>query len=118
VRVATALAADVAIYAGGANGYAQGEPNIAGSYYKIGHSVSAASETAASDYIIEFIPHEPIKVVVIAALTSVQNATAAATDLPSSEALANALKANYNALQADVAAIGTALATPALVKVI
>jgi hypothetical protein len=32
--------------------------------------------------------------------------------------LANALKANYNALQADVAAIAGALATPALVKVI
>lgn len=39
------------------------------------------------------------------ALTSVQNATTTATDLATSEALANALKANYNALQADVAAI-------------
>lgn len=41
------------------------------------------------------------------ALTSSQNATAAATDLPTSEALANALKANYNQLQADVVALRT-----------
>lgn len=39
------------------------------------------------------------------ALTSAQNATAAAVDLATSEALANALKANYNALQTNVAAI-------------
>jgi hypothetical protein len=38
-------------------------------------------------------------------LTSAQNATAAASDLGTSEALANALKANYNALQADVVAL-------------
>jgi len=43
-----------------------------------------------------------------AALTSVQNATTAAVDLATSEALANALKANYNALQTDVVAIRTA----------
>lgn len=43
------------------------------------------------------------------ALTSSQNATAAATDLTTSEALANALKANYNQLQTDVAAMRTAL---------
>lgn len=41
----------------------------------------------------------------VVALTSAQNATAAAADLPTSEALANALKANYNALQADVVAL-------------
>lgn len=39
------------------------------------------------------------------AMTSAQNATAAAADLPTAEALANALKANYNQLQADVAAL-------------
>lgn len=44
-----------------------------------------------------------------AALTSVQNATAAASDLATAIALANALKANYNALQADVAALRTTL---------
>lgn len=45
-----------------------------------------------------------------AALTSVQNATAAATDLPTSEALANALKVSYNALQADVVALRATVA--------
>lgn len=44
-----------------------------------------------------------------AALTSSQNSTPAATDLTTTEALANALKTNYNALQADVAAIRTAM---------
>lgn len=42
-------------------------------------------------------------------LTSAQNATAAAVDLPTAQALANALKASYNALQADVAALALAL---------
>jgi hypothetical protein len=42
-----------------------------------------------------------------AAITSSQNATAAATDLTTSEALANALKANYNQAQADIAAMRT-----------
>lgn len=51
----------------------------------------------------------PLGVPTAVALTSGQNATAAATDLTTSEALANALKANYNALQIDVAAILTAL---------
>lgn len=41
------------------------------------------------------------------ALTSSQNATTAAIDLTTSEALANALKANYNQLQTDVAALRT-----------
>lgn len=45
-----------------------------------------------------------------AALTSSQNATAAATDLATSQALANALKANYNQLQADVVALRTTVA--------
>lgn len=43
------------------------------------------------------------------ALTSSQVATANATDLATSEALANALKVAYNALQTDVSAIRTAL---------
>jgi hypothetical protein len=38
-------------------------------------------------------------------LASGQNATTAAVDLGTSEALANALKANYNQLQADVVAL-------------
>jgi acetyl-CoA acetyltransferase len=42
-------------------------------------------------------------------LTSAQVATANATDLASAEALANALKTAYNALQVDVAALNAAL---------
>src|SRR4051812_36307076 len=45
-----------------------------------------------------------------AALTSVQEATTNAIDLPTAEALANSLKLKYNALQVDVAAIRTGLA--------
>lgn len=45
-----------------------------------------------------------------AAVTSAQNATAAATDLGTSEALANALKANYNAAQADIVALQATVA--------
>lgn len=48
-------------------------------------------------------------VAAIGALTSSQNATAAATDLATAQALANALKANYNQLQTDVATIRTAV---------
>jgi len=45
-----------------------------------------------------------------AALTSTQNTTTAAVDLTTSEALANALKANYNALQTDVVALRATVA--------
>lgn len=43
----------------------------------------------------------------VGALTSSQNATAAATDLATAQALANALKTSYNALQTDVATLRT-----------
>jgi len=43
------------------------------------------------------------------ALTSSQNATTAAVDLGTTEALANALKANYNQLQTDFVALRNAL---------
>jgi hypothetical protein len=51
--------------------------------------------------------------VIVPALTSTQNATAAAVDLATSEALANALKVSYNALQVDVAAIRASLLSAA-----
>jgi hypothetical protein len=60
----------------------------------------------------------PVKMVVLPALTSGQNSTAAATDLGTAEALANALKSDHNKLQTDVAALAGALASPALVKVL
>lgn len=45
-----------------------------------------------------------------AALTSAQNATANGSDPATTQALANALKVSYNALQVDVAAVRTTLA--------
>jgi len=45
------------------------------------------------------------------AITSSQNATAAAADLTSAETLANALKANYNQLQTDFVALRNAFIT-------
>ena len=117
LRCATALAANIALYTA-ANGFVQAEPTVAGTYYRVGRSAALAVQEASGLYTVEVVTHAPVKVVVIAALTSVQNATAAATDLTTSEALANALKTNYNALQADVAAIGAALATPAEIKVL
>jgi hypothetical protein len=53
-------------------------------------------------------------VAVPAAVTSVQEATANATDLASAQALANSLKIKYNAAQADIAALrGTVAALQA-----
>ena len=110
-----ALAQGVGVYTA-AGGYIQGEPAVAGTYFKVGVTKEATQETQDGEYLVEVESIKPLKVVVIAALTSAQNATTAAVDLPTSEALANALKANYNALQADVAAIAAAMATPCLVK--
>ena len=71
--------------------------------------MAAAAQVASNDYIQEFVPHAPVRVVVIAAFTA--GTTAAATDLTTSEALANALKA-------DLAALRTALTVPAELKVL
>jgi hypothetical protein len=98
-----------------ANGMVQADPTVAGTYWLVG---TALNPTTLSGDTIEVEPIRPLKVVVLAKFNSVQNATTAAVDLATSEALANALKANYNALQTDVAALGTALGTPALVKVL
>jgi hypothetical protein len=97
-----------------ANGKVQNEPTVAGTYWHVGKAVRAADANTP----VEFEPCKPTKLVVIAALTSGQNATAAATDLATAEALANALKADYNKLQADHAALAAALATPARVKIL
>jgi hypothetical protein len=71
-------------------------------------SPGVSEESAAAGGLVKFRPC-PQLLFVPPALNSVQNATTAAVDLPTSEALANALKANYNALQADVAAIVAAI---------
>lgn len=92
-----------------ASGKVQDEPGSAGTYWKVGKAVAAA---AADGDAVEVATHTPIKVVVIAALTST-NGTAAAA----SASLAN-LAAEAEKIGDDVRAIGAALATPALVKVL
>lgn len=111
VRVATAIAAELDLYTA-ASGFAQVEPTVAGTYWKIGRSVEVAKQIGSGDYLIEFVPCAPIKVVVVAAFTST-NGTAAAA----SANLAN-LAAEAEKIGDDVRALGAALATPALVKVL
>jgi len=53
---------------------------------------------------------------VLVAITSSQNATTAATDDATVWALANALKADYNKLQADFAALRTAIGNAGIIK--
>lgn len=89
-----------------AAGKVVGEPTAAGTYWKVGRNLTLAG---AADDPVEVETCEPVKVVVIAALTA--PATADAADLATAEALANALKA-------DITALGTALASPAQVKVL
>lgn len=70
VRVATALAADVDLFTGGATaGFAQGTPATVGTYYKIGRSVAAAQQASDSSYYIEFAPCQPRRLAVIATAT-------------------------------------------------
>ncbi len=109
-----ALNAGVSLYAA-ASGKVQGEPTTAGTYYLIGRALTSA--TGDGD-VLEAETIAPVKVVVLAALTSGQNSTTAATDLGTSEALANALKSDHNKLQTDVAALAAALASPGLVKIL
>jgi len=99
-----AIAAGADVYTA-AGGLLQSEPGAAGTYWLVGRALHAAVG-AGDDF--EFTSVKPIKLVVIAALTSSQNATDTLLGL----------QASYNALQADVAAIAGALASPALVKVI
>lgn len=91
-----------------ASGKVQNEPGAAGTYYRIGRALSAA---AADGDLIEVESHAPIKVVVIAALTSTDGTAGAAADLA-------ALKAEAEKIGDDVRALGAALATAAEVKVL
>lgn len=82
------------------------EPTVAGTYWRVGKS---AQPSLGADQKIEMIPCEPERLVVVAALTA--PGTAAGSDPATTQALANALKA-------DVTALGAALAVPAKVKVL
>lgn len=91
-----------------ADGKVQAEPAVAGSYYLVGRALTAA---AADTNVIEIEPIAPVKIVVIAALTSSNGTAAGAADL-------TALKAEAEKIGDDVRAIAAALAAPALIKVL
>ena len=107
VVASEAIAVDDDIYTD-EGGKVQDEPAVAGTFYKIGKALTAASGDGIE---LEIAHHAPIKVVVIAALTSTNGTAAGAADLA-------ALKTEAEKIGDDVRAIGTALATPALVKVL
>jgi hypothetical protein len=101
-----AIASSVDIYSDG-TGKVGVVPVAAGTYWRVGRVVGVPA--SASGDMVE-VEAKLDKVIVLAEFTSVT--TAAATDLPSTETLANALKADFTALR-------TALnASPALVKVL
>lgn len=102
-----AIAANADVYTA-ASGKIQDEPAVAGTYYMVGRARKAA---AANNDVIEVQPCAPVKVVVIAALTSTNGTAGAAADLA-------ALKAEAENIGDDVRAIAAALATPALIKVL
>ncbi len=102
-----AISANVDVYVAD-GGKLQNEPGTAGTYHLVGRSKTSASTDG--DEII-FTPCKPVKVVVIAALTSSNGTAAGAADLA-------ALKTEAEKIGDDVRAIGAALATPALVKVL
>ena len=91
-----------------ASGKVQDEPGSAGTYYRVGRALTAAS---ADGDVIEVEAIAPVKLVVVAAFTSTDGTAAGAADLA-------ALKAEAEKIGDDVRALGTALATPALVKVL
>lgn len=72
--------------------------------------------TTAGVWVWVGLPYSKGVAPVAVSITSTQNSTAAATDLTTTEALANALKTNYNAVQVDVAAIKAALVLHGLLK--
>lgn len=108
VVASEAITIDSDVYTA-ANGKVQNEPGTAGTYWKVGKAHAAA---AADGDAFAIVPCEPVKLVVIAALTSTDGVAAAA-----SANLAN-LAAEAEKIGDDVRAIAAALATPALVKVL
>lgn len=102
-----AIAANADVYVAD-GGKLQNEPGTAGTYHLVGRSKTSAG--ADGDQII-FTPCKPVKVTVIAALTSSNGTAAGAADLA-------ALKTEAEKIGDDVRAIAAALATPGLVKVL
>lgn len=102
-----AITADEWVYTA-ANGKVQDEPTSAGTYYMVGKAKTAATTDGDE---IEVDTITPIKVVVIAAMTSTNGTAAGAADLA-------ALKTEAEKIGDDVRAIAAALSSPALVKVL
>jgi hypothetical protein len=119
LRCATALAADIDLYTA-ASGFVQGEPAVAGTYWRVGRSSALAVQEGSGNYIIDVVTHAPVKVVVIAALGNANGAIAAlnSTAVNPTKADFDALLAATETLADDVRAIAAALATPAEVKVL
>lgn len=90
-----------------AAGKVQDEPAVAGTYYRVGRFLTAG----VANGLAELEPHSPVKLTVIAALTSTDGTMAAAADLA-------AVKVEGEKIGDDVRAIAAALATPGLVKVL
>lgn len=76
LRSASALNADVDVYTA-ANGFIQGEPGSAGTYYRVGRTVAASVQEGSSNYLTEIAPCQPIKLVVAATPSTVGNIAAA-----------------------------------------
>lgn len=92
-----------------ANGKVQNEPASAGTYWLVGKATSAASGDGKQ---VTFEPCLPLKLTVLAALSSTDGTAAAAADLA-------ALKAEAELIGDDLRAIAAALATGnTLVKVL
>ena len=90
------------------DGKLQAEPTAVGTYYLVGRNIGPAT---VLNGLVQLDPCEPIKVVVIAALTCTDGTAAGAADLA-------ALKAEMELATDDLRRLGAALATPALVKVL
>ncbi len=100
-----------------ANGKAQNEPAVVGTYYRVGEVESSPAAADGDRIVVE--THPPIKVVVIAALGNADNEIGALVIGGTyAQAEVVALRDKTEELADDVRAIGAALATPAELKVL
>lgn len=92
-----------------ASGKVQDEPASAGTYYRVGR---ARTDASGDGELVEVETHAPVRVVVVAAVTSTDGTAAAAS------ANLAALAAEAEKIGDDVRSLAAALATPAEVKVL
>lgn len=99
-----------------ADGKVQAEPTVAGTYWRVGRALSATSGDGQK---LEAIPLDPLKLVVIAALGNTDSEIGGLTIGGTyNQSEVQALRTKCEELADDVRALATALATPALVKVL